>query len=399
MLTQRESPSPTQAEFAEVRPRVMLVGPLDSVRSRGLSGDFEVASAAPAEAVAAISALPTDVLMLDGSLPSAALATVLEPLGAPRTQGRPAVLVVTRDGHPPVGLASSHADDFVCAEATLSEVTARIRGALRVRYVLDELARKNGELETLYGRVEAMARRMADELGLASAVQRSLLPPPLAHTRLDLAREFIPFREIGGDYFDLVPLGPDRLALAIGDVMGKGVPAALLAASLKVSLRAQLQAASLPIEQVVARVNRLFHEVTPKGRFASLFFAVLDFEAGRIEYVNAGHDYPFVVRPDGTSIDLVEGGTVLGLVEDSRYARGEAAIVKDDLIVCYSDGVTDRVNAAGELFGVERLKAASQRSRHDPARIALYTLLGEVQGWSAGECASDDMTLVVAKLR
>ena len=92
---------------------------------------------------------------------------------------------------------------------------------------MSELSRKNAELQGLYGRLEVLAGRMAEELRLASNVQRSLLPAPLQHARLDVAREFIPFREIGGDLYDFVPLGPHRMAFAIGDVMGKGVPAAL----------------------------------------------------------------------------------------------------------------------------------------------------------------------------
>jgi hypothetical protein len=126
--------------------------------------------------------------------------------------------------------------------------------------------RRAGQLQT---RVEGITRRMGEELRLAANVQRSLLPPPLKHPRLELAREFIPFREIGGDYFDFVPLGPERFALAIGDVMGKGVPAALLSANLKATLRSQLQDDSVPADEVVARVNHLYWQVTPKGAASS----------------------------------------------------------------------------------------------------------------------------------
>jgi sigma-B regulation protein RsbU (phosphoserine phosphatase) len=279
------------------------------------------------------------------------------------------------------------------------EVLDRVEAALRTRSLLQELSRKNRELEGLYVRVDGMARRMAEELRLASSVQRSLLPPPLRHPRLDVAREFLPFREIGGDYYDLVPLGPLRLALAIGDVMGKGIAAALLAANLKATIRAQLLAGDASAQELVGLVNRLFFEVTPKGRFASLFFGVLDLEQGRLSYVNAGHDYPFVVHPDGETVDLHQGGTVLGLLEEACYEGGEVAVGRDDLLVFYSDGVTDREDAHGQLYGLDRLKEASRRCRADEARIVLYTLLGEVQGWSAGRPAEDDVTLVVAKIR
>jgi sigma-B regulation protein RsbU (phosphoserine phosphatase) len=262
-----------------------------------------------------------------------------------------------------------------------------------------ELSRKNAELEGLYHRLEGLARRMADELRLASNVQRSLLPAPLQHGRLEVAREFIPFREIGGDYYDFIDLGADRLAVAIGDVMGKGVPAALMAANLKASVRAQIHGGDISPEEVTRRVNRLFWDVTPHGLFCSFFFAVFDLQRGSLEYVNAGHHYPFVVRRDGAIADLVEGGTVLGLAEDSAYRGASVALDPDDLVVLYSDGVTDRGNAEGELFGVERLKEAALRSRGDSARITLYSVLGDVQGWSSGTPAEDDTTLIVAKFR
>jgi sigma-B regulation protein RsbU (phosphoserine phosphatase) len=247
--------------------------------------------------------------------------------------------------------------------------------------------------------LEVLASRMAEELRLASNVQRSLLPVPLQHARLEVAREFLPFREIGGDFYDFVTLGPHRMAFAIGDVMGKGVPAALLAANLKASIRAQVEAENVCPRELVKKVNRMFWDVVPNGLFASLFFGVFDLEAFRLDYVNAGHHYPFVVTAREVD-DLVLGGTVLGLVEDSEYEQGSVPFERDALFVFYSDGITDRGNPAGELYGVERLKdAALGVGRESSARIALYSLLGEIQGWSGGAAAEDDMTLVVARAR
>jgi len=322
-------------------------------------------------------------------------------VGRPGKAGRPAVIVLTEDGRRTQVEARlvDHADDFVNGALGEEVLLARVRVALRMRAVLDELARKNNELEGLYARVDNMARRMAEELRLASHVQRSLLPPPLHHPHLDVAGEFIPVREIGGDYYDLIPLDRGRLAVAIGDVMGKGVPAALLAANLKACLRAQVQASETAPEEMIARVNRLFWEVTPKGLFASLFFGVLDHEAGVMDYVNAGHEHPFVVGTGGALLDLAEGGTVLGLMEKSRYRRGQAPLGRGDMIVFFSDGLTDRTSPIGEMFGVERLKEAAARSRADAARIALYSLLGEVQGFSGGLPAEDDVTLIVTRVR
>jgi sigma-B regulation protein RsbU (phosphoserine phosphatase) len=176
------------------------------------------------------------------------------------------------------------------------------------------------------------------------------------------------------------------------------VPAALLAANLKACLRAHLQTSELVPTELIARVNRLFWEVTPRGLFASLFFGLLDLEQGRLEFVNAGHELPFLVRADGTLRDLEEGGTVLGLLEESRYERGVVPVCPGDVFVLYSDGITDRRNGEGELFGAPRLKEAVLRNRGAGARLLLYSLLGEIQGFSAGQPAEDDVTLIVARI-
>ncbi len=396
-----EAPVPAASPAPEARARAFVVGEPGGFRDKDLAGALEVQRVRPADLVQALGNGAPDVLFLDGQLPAATLTQILEVVGRPGKAGRPAVIVVTENGRRTQVEARlvDHADDFVNGSLGEEVLLARVRVALRMRAVLDELARKNNELEGLYARVDNMARRMAEELRLASHVQRSLLPPPLHHPHLDVAGEFIPVREIGGDYYDLIPLDRGRLAVAIGDVMGKGVPAALLAANLKACLRAQVQASETAPEEMIARVNRLFWEVTPKGLFASLFFGVLDHDAGVMDYVNAGHEHPFVVGTGGALLDLAEGGTVLGLMEKSRYRRGQAPLGRGDMIVFFSDGLTDRTSPIGEMFGVERLKEAAARSRADAARIALYSLLGEVQGFSGGLPAEDDVTLIVTRVR
>jgi len=126
---------------------------------------------------------------------------------------------------------------------------------------------------------------------------------------------------------------------------------------------------------------------------------VFDLESGMLDYVNAGHHYPFIVRSDGVVEELTEGGTLLGLVEQSSYLGGRLPVYPDDLIVFYTDGVTDRNSREGEMYGVDRLKETAVRNRKDPARIALYSILGELQGWSGGLAADDDATLIVARVR
>jgi serine phosphatase RsbU (regulator of sigma subunit) len=381
------------------RPRALLVH--DPTRPAVLDLDLDLARASAHEAFGALDRVRPDLLILDGGLPVSALTAILESVGQPGKSDRPAVIVIADEGRRTNVEARlvDHADDFVNGRLGEEVFAARVRVALRNRECLAELERRNAELHLLTRRLETLAKRTADELRLASQVQRSLLPPPLHHPDLDFASEFIPVREIGGDYFDLIPLGPHRLAFALGDVMGKGVPAALLAANLKACLRAQLQGSLVEPAELIGRVNRLFWEVTPKGLFASLFFGVFDLEAGVFDYVNAGHEHPIVVRPDLDIRDLETGGTVLGLMEGSRFEQARVDLDRDDMLVFFSDGITDRSSQDGQLYGVERLKAAAIRSRGDAARLALYSLLGDVQGFSSGAPAEDDMTLIVAKPR
>jgi sigma-B regulation protein RsbU (phosphoserine phosphatase) len=130
-----------------------------------------------------------------------------------------------------------------------------------------------------------------------------------------------------------------------------------------------------------------------------LFFGVFDFEAGSLSYVNAGHEPGLIVREGGRPELLDAGGTVIGLFEDSTYATGRTQVAPDDRFVLFSDGLADRSSPSGELFGAGRLREAAVRAHQDPVRIALYSLLGEVQSWSGGGPAEDDQTVIVARVR
>lgn len=385
------------AAAAGTRPRALVVGGRNGGHEH-LRSVLDLASASPEEAWNLLDAGGVEVLLLDAALPSSRVQAVL----AAARNARPRPAVVAWSDAPPGRRASAlaaGADEVIVGPVSPAEMQARVMAALRMRGYLDEIARQKAEMEDLRRQMDALAHRMAEDLRLAGGIQRSLLPPPVEHKHLDLAREYMPFREIGGDYYDFVPLGTQGLALAVGDVMGKGVPAALLAATLKASVRSHLQTGEPSWTELVCRINRLFWEVTPAGLFASLFFGVVDAGGRTLDYVNAGHFYPFVVHPDGSVDDLEAGGAVLGLVEEAPYETGRLPLDRGDTIVFYSDGVTERSNPEGELYGIERLKDAARRSRHDPARISLYSILGELQGWSGGLAPEDDTTLIVAKVR
>ena len=383
-----------KAPAGAARPRALAVGP--AALREELRGIVDLVPSTPDEAVRAIADGGVALLLVDAALPKGRLHGLLA--AAALREPRPAVIAWT-DGGRRVSSLAGRVDDVIEGSVPAAEARARVSATLRLGRYLGEIAGHKAELALLRRQMDVQARRMAEDLRLASGIQRSLLPAPVDHPHLEIAREFLPYREIGGDYYDFVPLGAAGMALALGDVMGKGVPAALLAATLKASVRSHLQTGEGSWQELVARINRMFWEVTPVGLFASLFFGVVD-AAGRVlDYVNAGHFHPFVLRRDGQVRDLDEGGAVLGLVEEAQYARGRVRLQPGDQIVFYTDGVIERADAEGEFYGVERLKDAARRSRGDAARIALYSMLGDLQDWSGGLPAEDDTTLIVVKVR
>ncbi len=387
------SAEPEAAELFGSRPRALLVG---GARRLGaaLAGRFELHTVSVGEATESLVERDADVVVLDPEMASGDVETLLS---ARPQDAAPAFAIL---GPTPGGWERALGQHEVASlpEAGDGEIGLRLADLARTRRLRTELRRREAELKSVREQLEHLQRRTADDLHLAGSVQRSLIPMPREHPRIEFAREFIPYREIGGDHYDMIWLGPNRVAMAIGDMMGKGVPAALLVASLKAALRAQLPVED-GIADVVARVNQLLCEVIPEGKFATFFLGIFDLESRRLEYVNAGHHYPFVLSPDGRTRDLDVGGTVLGLIPDSRYERATLDLGRDDLFVFYTDGVTDRSSEAGEIYGIESLKEAALRSRGDSARIALYSLLGEVQGFAGGRPQDDDLTLVVARVR
>jgi len=242
-------------------------------------------------------------------------------------------------------------------------------------------------------------RRALHELGIARQVQARLFPqsrPALAS--LDYAGACFPAQAVGGDYFDFLNLGPGRLGLVIGDVMGKGIAAALLMANLQANLRSQVAFALDEPGRLLQSVNHLFCDNSPEGAFASLFFADYHDRTGDLRYVNCGHLCALVLRRDGTLDRLGPTSTVLGLFQEWECSVGQSHLEPDDLLALYTDGVTEAFDAAGEEYGEERLVDALRRHRDRAPDSLLSSLVDEVRAFSPAE-QRDDLTLIVARRR
>jgi len=240
-------------------------------------------------------------------------------------------------------------------------------------------------------------RRLAQELEIAKQVQARLFPqhlPPLK--TLDYAGRCLQARQVGGDYYDFLALGRERLGLVIGDISGKGIAAALLMANLQANLRSQYAMALDELERLLCSINRLFCENTPDGSYATFFFSEYDDQAGRLRYANCGHLCALLLRGDDRVDRLESTATVLGLFKDWDCSVGETSLVAGDTLALYTDGVTEAANGDGEEYGEHRLLDCLQRNRHLPSHLQIAAVLEEVRRHSPHE-QQDDITLIVAK--
>jgi len=264
-----------------------------------------------------------------------------------------------------------------------------------------------GVIEHARLRVEAEAKRRLEEekrviereLDVARDIQMSLVPAaPLAAGPWEVHGRVVPARQVGGDYFDYFALDADRFAVTIADVSGKGVPAALLMANVQASLRAFCDGARA-IPEAIACVNRSVTRAAAGGKFITLFYGEVDHARGVLRYANAGHNPPYLHRPDGTIEELSEGGLLLGLYEDARYGLGETAFAAGDSLLLYSDGISEATDGRDTLFGEDRLRSAWRGCATLPCADVIPRLLSDIEAFRSGAGQSDDITALVVGAR
>ena len=239
-------------------------------------------------------------------------------------------------------------------------------------------------------------RKAAHDLAIAKEVQSRLFPhrhPPLE--TLAYAGLCWPARAVGGDYFDFLDLGKGRLGLAIGDIAGKGMAAALLMANLQASLRSQCATAWDQPQRFLRSVNQLFYENSAERDYATVFFAEYDDQSRQLRYSNCGHPPALLLRRDGTLERLESTSTVIGMFEQWDCAIEERQLHSGDILVLYTDGATESSNSTGEEFGEERLVEAIRQQRDLPSQELLEGVTGRVRQFSPHE-QEDDITLIVA---
>lgn len=240
-------------------------------------------------------------------------------------------------------------------------------------------------------------RILEEEIAMASEIQQRLLPttfpenPGYVSYAISHASKLV-----GGDYFDVFVNQRNRLHLAIADVSGKGMAAALLMSSLRAALRSTVEHLESP-SQVLARINMLLYESTSPEKFATFFYGVLDTERHKLVYSNAGHNYPILLHQDRSATELKEGGLLLGAFPDAVYQDGQIDMLPGETLFMYTDGITEATNGGDEDFGEQRLHELLRRWQRRELREIVEGVLDEVRTFMRGADPTDDVTMVIVR--
>lgn len=239
--------------------------------------------------------------------------------------------------------------------------------------------------------------RLEQELQLASEIQQRFQPtaPPQV-PGYEMQGISFPCYEIGGDYYDFIRREDGRMIVTLGDVSGKGTAAALLMSSLHAAVHAQA-ASHTSLVDTISAVNNYLAENTPTNRFVTLFYAELDPQTGGLAFINAGHNPPLIVHAAGTTENLASGGLPLGIRPDAEYKEGRTSLQPSDVLVIYSDGVSEAVSPQGEEFGTQRLYDVVSRNLDASAAGIRDRIEAALTKWAQGTPAADDITLVIVK--
>lgn len=284
---------------------------------------------------------------------------------------------------------------------------ARHGGAQRLQSAhwpsnLGDLVRENNRLSAQIASEVAERVRRTRELEVAREVQQRLFPQDQpAVEGLDCAGASRPAHGIGGDYYDFIRLSDSALGIVMGDVCGKGTPAALLMATLRAYVRSQTWQGGSALTEVAANLNRLVYESSPANRYASFFYGQYDSRTRTLDYVNAGHTPPVVVRARGEQPDVVRlevGGPVIGLMPTCSYCQHRITLRPGDSLVAFTDGISESRNADDEEWGEESLIQIVGANRERQAWELVEVVMRTADAFAAGAPQYDDMTIVTARV-
>jgi sigma-B regulation protein RsbU (phosphoserine phosphatase) len=294
------------------------------------------------------------------------------------------------------------------------QVQSRTKGLILLGQKLGGGSYSKGDLEFLYslGNLAIISienarlfqetlekQRLEDELKIAREIQQGLLPQKLPQIPgYDLAAVNVSSKQVGGDYYDVLQRSETEYVIAIGDVSGKGTPAALLMANVQAAMRA-LAPLQNNLCETTARINDITFENTGGDKFITFFWGIVDTNSRQFRFVNAGHNLPFLIRKDGTVMRLSEGGLILGIMKAVQaYKEGLVQLEPGDTLFLFTDGVSEAMNASGEDFTEERLEVLVRSLSDRSARDMIQEVRAALEEFCKGTQQSDDITMLVLKL-
>ncbi len=327
------------------------------------------------DAIEKSATLSPDLVFLDIQMPGRNGLDVAASLSAPR----PRVIFCTAFDQYAIEAFDVHAVDYLLKPVNRGRLA---RAVSRVRESLNRMAVMDRDLQS------------------AGEVQLRLFPQTLpAVTGLDYQVFSRPARTVNGDYYDFLPLKDGKLAIALGDVSGKGIPAGLLMASLQGRLQSHAPLRGDAVAALLGDLNRLMCASMDSRSYVTFFYAVYDSARRSLTYVNAGHNPPLLFRAGvEEAVRLSTGGMVVGLFPEAEYSQETIELERSDVLVCYTDGISEAVNLDGEEFGEARLVRTIGRTREKNSSGMLEALLNELSKFCDGTTQQDDQTALVAKV-
>jgi len=359
-----------------------------------LARDYTVKAAINGQmALKIVEKAPPDLILLDIMMPGMSGYEVCEQLKAnPATKDIPVIFLTAMEQ------TSDEAKGFELGAADY--ITKPVNPPILEARVMTHLALKQSmdELQAAYGVIKQQKDRMQDELNVGHTIQMSMLPQAFPafpdRTEFDLHALLKPAREVGGDFYDFFLLDEDRICLVVGDVSGKGVPAALFMAVSQTMIKTAAKGDTSPAS-IVTRVNDALSADNPTSMFVTLFLAIVDFRSGCFSYCNAGHNPPYIVHADGGLTCLNQRhGVVMGAMEELAYGESEGKLQEGDALFLFTDGVTEAMDTKGQLYGETSLEQLLEAADKSGAERLTGAVLRSVEGFAQGAEQSDDITIL-----
>ena len=337
-----------------------------------------------------------DLILLDIVMPEMDGYEVCRALKSnPATKGIPVIFLTAKDETEDEAKGFElGAADYILKPVSPSILTARVKTHLTLKSKMEQL-------EAAYAIIKRQKDRMEEELNVAGEIQAKMVPPGspalLGRDDLDLWAVLHPAREVGGDLYDFQIVDGNRLCFCVGDVSGKGVPAALFMAMTKTLIKARsLEDSSTA--SIVSHINTALNEGNDTSMFVTLFVGILDVTTRELTYTNAGHNPTLVKRADESVEVLAERhGPIVGGLPDLTYGEARLQLGDGDLLLAYTDGVTEAMNPADELYSCARLERLIAETSFDSAEQALETVIADVERFEAGAERADDITVLALR--